>query len=633
MNRPIAEKIFLSFLLTIFWGHLLIFAATSKQKQDRIESLQHEASVTLKLIQVYVYDKKGLPILDLSKEDFLLSDNGIQVDVTDFEIHRIRPVIEEKAQSAPLISRKFYLILDTYRNDGLGLKKARKTTLNFMDTQIQPQDKVGLLSYHIGRGLVLHNPLTTDHEKIRQAVNTIKLFPSITIGGSQETVMEEAIDFTDSMKEFAISLRYIPGYKHIILFSAGLPQSLVYAQESRLRLEFEEMAKELASSSSPIFTIDTQGLRDLAGGREQYGDYALKRLSDLTGGQFFHNVDYSDSISQDIQNSTGNYYVLGYSVNETWDGKYHEIKVKVERKGARVQAQKGYYNPKVFSKFNKLEKRFHLLDLAKNTSPQFNLVKTLPSYSTIWPDPKSSHILNLFELIPSEIEDILGEKAEIFSLIFDEKGVLLGEGKQDIDITENPHTRICVYTILPGLQGTYDLIFILRNIKTGKAAKSISRIVFPEIIKNPSRLSGPLLFIPIIGSISLQMETKFIEETAKTNNLSLVSVIPQTKEPLSPLITQLDKNTLSFFGVFGWVKGAEDEQLPEFTAQIKSTTTDEVISMEIVKRNDISTEQKNTIVVELKRPFVQPGEYVLEISSSGINLKQERLYTQTIIIR
>jgi len=39
--------------------------------------LQHEVSVTLKLIQVYVTDKKGKPVQDLEKADFIVYDNGL----------------------------------------------------------------------------------------------------------------------------------------------------------------------------------------------------------------------------------------------------------------------------------------------------------------------------------------------------------------------------------------------------------------------------------------------------------------------------------------------------------------------------------------------------------------------------
>jgi hypothetical protein len=48
----------------------------SAETQEKADALQYEVSVTLKLIQVYVSDKEGNPIHDLTKDDFLLYDNG-----------------------------------------------------------------------------------------------------------------------------------------------------------------------------------------------------------------------------------------------------------------------------------------------------------------------------------------------------------------------------------------------------------------------------------------------------------------------------------------------------------------------------------------------------------------------------
>ncbi len=67
-----------------------------------------------------------------------------------------------------------------------------------------------------------------------------------------------------------------------------------------------------------------------------------------------------------VQAMTGTYYVLGYPVNEQWDGKFHEVKVEVKRKGCEVRAQAGYFNPKPFSEYSDLEKQLHLFDLALN---------------------------------------------------------------------------------------------------------------------------------------------------------------------------------------------------------------------------------------------------------------------------
>ena len=115
--------------------------------------------------------------------------------------------------------------------------------------------------------------------------------------------------------------------------------------------------------------MNTKGLRsyrytNLKQDLSNRGDHALKMLSDLSGGKYFPIVEYQESIANEIQQLTGNYYVLGYYVGGKWDGKYHKIQVKVNRKECSFYVQKGYYNPKPFSEFSELEKELDLLALA-----------------------------------------------------------------------------------------------------------------------------------------------------------------------------------------------------------------------------------------------------------------------------
>lgn len=623
------------FLLSLFYFLLTAFFADPLipgQEQKKTDSLQYEVSVTLKLIQVYVSYKDGNPVQNLTKEDFFLYDNGRPMTVTDFEIHRLALPSQKDTEDSPRMNRKFYLFLDAYRNDGLGLIKARITALHFIDTRVQSDDELGLISYSIGRGLIFHIPLTTDHEKIREAVETVKLFPWITPANNGATDMKEALDFTESLNDFAVSLRYIPGYKHIILFSAGLPRSLLESEDPRLRFDHERLAKELASSSCSIFTIDTQGLRDLAGGREQKGDDSLRQLASLTGGRHFNNVDYRDVISEGIQNSTGYYYVLGYSVEETWDGKFHEIKVEVKQKGVRIQAQKGYFNPKAFAKFSKLEKRLHLINLARNLSPQFDLPEEIPAFSGFWKDSNLSTVLFLTEIVPADLEGIFANKAELFTLVYDREGELVAEGKKDLDFTGDPPERICIYTFFPQPPGKYDYITVLRNIKTGTAAKAIKTVVFPENGGFQEALSGPFLFVPGRRSLCLHMEIKPTKGKSKAKDINLEDIAPQVEGPVSPLVFELSKDTVIFYAVFGLRDEAKNEQVPEFAAQLKSKTTEETYPLKILKRNDIRTNQNNTLVLELELTPVRSGNYVLEISVVRSDHSESQVYSQDIFI-
>jgi VWFA-related protein len=436
MKHPI-KKISLAFFFFCF--ALLSSSLSSTQKQEKTQELQHEVAVTLKLVQVYVTDKKGNPILDLKREEFIINDNGKEKPLTEFEKHILllpsskteaQPeIIQETTLPAPreLMNRKFFLLFDFAYNNARGILKAKKAALHFIDTQLQPSDKVGLLSYSAIKSLTLHEYLTTDHEKVRKVADSFGLkeihgraehfeeeiwlqasgvnpvdaskaggVSSIRIDEKLETPIPSlspemqrhvkrqdsnvyALHFIQKMEDFAKALRYIPGYKHIILFSSGVPYSLMYGihQTPRskrhiwdtgnklLQLRYEDMLKELAASNSTVYTLDTEDMGTMIAVNSRVrGGYTLQTMASSTGGKYFGDINSFEDHLEKIQNLTACYYVLGYQVDEKWDGKYHKLKVKVSRPGCVVHAQKGYFNPKLFSKYKKLEKMLHLVDLA-----------------------------------------------------------------------------------------------------------------------------------------------------------------------------------------------------------------------------------------------------------------------------
>jgi len=362
MDFIMKKKIILFFLLVlalILRPDLNELNSGSVQTKKNQEELKYEVTVALKLIQVYVTDKKGNPVTDLKKSDFILYDNGKLQTVTDFENHIFKPekgVKETESDLAQktslLLNRKFFFLIDYGRNDVNGLNKSKKVALHFIDTQLQPTDEVGVISYSRLKGLILHEYLTTDHQKVRETVKKMRGVLNLEqeIGGSKdpgESYMEsgalveasgadeeekrsekmEAKEFTMIIKEFTKSLRYIPGNKNIILFSQGFSSSLINDRyDPSFRDLFEDMCKELASSSTPVYTVNTYQVFKRVGNLQQ-GD-SLKILSDLSGGKYFPVVEYHESIANSIQNTTANYYVLGYYISEKLDGGVPRIKGK-----------------------------------------------------------------------------------------------------------------------------------------------------------------------------------------------------------------------------------------------------------------------------------------------------------------
>ena len=85
MNRK-HRLVVICVILSLF---LPVYSRNSDTFQEKQEDVQEEVTVTLKLVQVYVTDKKGNAITDLKQEDFELKDNGKRQRITDFEQHTI----------------------------------------------------------------------------------------------------------------------------------------------------------------------------------------------------------------------------------------------------------------------------------------------------------------------------------------------------------------------------------------------------------------------------------------------------------------------------------------------------------------------------------------------------------------
>ena len=162
-------------IFCMFLGGMLLIA----------QELQHEVTVTLKLIQVYVTDDTGNPVTDLRPDEFIVYDNRKRQNITEFERHILFPS-EAEVVSPPekkdiaqagaphdVMNRKFFLFFDLVNNNSKGFQKAQEAALHFMDNQVQPSDEVGVLSYSVLKQLTLHEYLTKDHRAIRNVVHQI----------------------------------------------------------------------------------------------------------------------------------------------------------------------------------------------------------------------------------------------------------------------------------------------------------------------------------------------------------------------------------------------------------------------------------------------------------------------------
>ena len=502
------------------------------QSQEQKEAKLHEeVYVIVKLIEVYVTDRQGEPIKDLSSSDFIVKKDNEVVPISYFERREININVEEKVEKIKEKDRvveqgrKFLFLFDFAHNTPKGIKLLKKASL-YLLSQLQPRDKIGIVTYSATKGLTVHEYFTNDHEKIEKVINEFEtkeicgraeimdeylkdlwedempLGPTIKKERSDSYPFERAnaraqlLHFCNSLRKLALFLRYIPGYKHIVLFSVGPYQDLIYGKafsnvdfgflspppqyrsefygETSLRQEYERMAKEFSSSNCIIYSVNTEGLPEgkaLALGTSQKGEHSLLRLSQITGGKYYPNTEDLRPAVEDIAKRTSFYYVIGIPVKEEMDGKFHRIEVKVRRKGVRVHAPSGYYNPKPFKEYTEFEKFLHLVDTALSEKPLFGEVKEFPLSLNLIDRDK-----NIFELSFDILkEDYKGEEGEVFTIFFDSKKEIIKVRRERFRLSEDAES-FSYKRVIEIPSEAEEIRVVIRDLQSGRAMRGIAKL-------------------------------------------------------------------------------------------------------------------------------------------------------------
>jgi len=581
-------------------------AQASQAEQAATKPIQHQVSVVLKLIHVYVTDKKDKPVTDLTMSDFTVTDNGQPVTLTDFEKRILRSAAGEPdpgtggpaAPAPPALrqtGRKFFFFFDFAFNNARGIVKARTAALHFLDSEVRPDDEIGILSYSMLKGLTVHEYLTRDRAAVREVVEGIGTKgiagrasemeswywravgstlssdakvsgegaqgpdPNLSASGyayeikaQREEAKRIAEVYMTRLTALAKSMRFVDGQKHFILFSSGLPTSLVYGAQSGnpsqtvpvgtwgsnrldvgdsvLKSLNEAMTREFAASGCTLFAFDTResakgtdlfawdsiGLE--AGGRtvlttqgvfsdstslfkddKATGLDYLKRMSDQTGGRYFSNINRYEKNLDQVQDLTGTYYVLGYPVTERWDGRFHEIKVEVGRKGCRVRAQAGYFDPKPFAEFSPLEKQLHLFDLALNERALSRLPDKVPLTALASAAEGISRLAVLARLPAEVTAKFSGKRLEFVAVFFDGRGEIGDMVREEVDPASFRGRDLAFAAGAVLGPGEYACRLVVRDMDSGMSAVGSAKATIGKPLATGLDLGTPLILEPRTG--------------------------------------------------------------------------------------------------------------------------------------
>jgi hypothetical protein len=436
-----------------------------------------------------------------------------------------------------------------------------------------------------------------------------------------------AINFCTRLRDMAKAFRYVPGHKHVVLFSSGVASSIMYGIGSPLgslktgslgdeetRTSYESMIKELSSSNTQVYALNTEEQRArIHQDEEMLGGLSLRKISNTSGGKYFDKVQKYENAFEQIQDLTSSYYVLGYYIDERWDGKYHEIKVKVGRKGAKVYSQGGYYNPKPFSEYSKLEKQIHLVDLALTDESYFQTPLYFPMLALPCSVEGRTNLFACSKIPVEKIKEIAGEKTEIVYLVFDEREDIVDFKRMGLNFERlsNKNTYYYVLSSLP--PGTYKCRIVIRNLETGRGAKAVSTAVLSARPDSKLKLWSPLMLKAEPGSLHLNQPP---------------SIYPFDRTQYSPVLEEIDQGTPNLLMTVPFSAAEISEPSYSLSARLIHQTTGEEILPKFSVVNSFQEQEAFIFLIEFQTQELKPGKYSLYLFLDEKNTKS-RSHTNT----
>lgn len=179
-------KRYLPLIFTLATAWPLAAADTPQQQPaEDLSKLTINVDVRVVSVDVVVTDKKGKSITGLTKDDFVVFDNGQQKPISNFYEVVERKVVDRAApnsveggpeQQAPLVSdralqRRYIFFIDNLSLSPFNRKPIFKEMAKFIDQTLVEGDQAMIATFN--RDLKIRVPFTNDHTYLKQTLDII----------------------------------------------------------------------------------------------------------------------------------------------------------------------------------------------------------------------------------------------------------------------------------------------------------------------------------------------------------------------------------------------------------------------------------------------------------------------------
>ena len=373
------------------------------QKQQRLqEPLEHEVTVELVIVEVFVTDKKGNFVDNLTKDDFEIYEDGKKVEIQYFALVKPEKEIREEKAIAEIEKReepqrpeemKLVILFDNLNTNRWYLHSHWPQIQEMFQALSGNVEETMIMELNRRSGASIIQPFTSDQSLLSDVFSRFKVdmwkdFAKEVLKDQRMELAKEAQlsqedrfipnpefimralgeeskyfrsqRLSDSFSAFLAAvnqIRRFDGIKSVLLVSDGFPVGdrgdiVKIFDPFRLfggkkyfdqREAFDKFLK-IINEEKLIFYAFSPGTKSVASGEEWSKElFSLEKIAEETGGVYLRGAKKYENFVEVLGRDLTHFYDISYTPPETTrKSGYHGIEVRVKRPGVIVRFKKGY---------------------------------------------------------------------------------------------------------------------------------------------------------------------------------------------------------------------------------------------------------------------------------------------------
>jgi VWFA-related protein len=379
-------------------------SSASSQGTAAEEPFAETIEVSVVNLDVFVTDKKGVPIAGLAREDFTVFEDGRPVEITNFYSEGPAPHAApgggtpRAAARPPEQQLRLVVFVDDVNTEPRNRSVILDRLTGFLRRELKPGDEVMVVRY--AKSLDIRQPFTADPATTEATVAAIQrlsadldgrelsrdtlweqIFETMeAVGGWNEAIEGQFRIYADHEERVLVGalnaldavvgwLGGVAGRKAILYVSDGLPlapgddvfqwasfrspyragqrMSALSGQPYDATERFRKVTARASRNRVAIYPIEVGGTRTVRGTMLQEiivtnRQNGLRFLADDTGGRAMLNAADPGAALELLAEDLSTHYSLGYRPQRSGDEVEHKVEVQVAAKGAQVRHRRWY---------------------------------------------------------------------------------------------------------------------------------------------------------------------------------------------------------------------------------------------------------------------------------------------------